>query len=298
MSGNKKISLLGIGWLGFPLAKKLIQMGYDVKGSTTSIDKLELLKENGIQPYQIILSENTIEGNIEAFLNESELLIIDIPPRLGSSSSENFVAKIKLLSASIEKSTIKKVLFISSTSVYTDTFPIIEIDENVIPNPDTINGKQLLQAENFLLSNTNFQTIILRFAGLIGEDRHPIKFLAGKTNVENPDAPINLIHQEDCIGIIVEMLGYIQLKKGLRQAQSDKSNKHEYNSYSYNKQLTENVFNAVAPQHPTRKEYYQKKAEISNLPFPIFAKNKESKGKIISSTKIETILNYRFNKDI
>ena len=298
MSGNKKISLLGIGWLGFPLAKKLIQMGYGVKGSTTSIDKLELLKENGIQPYQIILSEDTIEGNIEGFLNNSEFLIIDIPPKLRSNPKENFVEKIKLLIAEIEKSTVKKVLFISSTSVYADAFPIAVIDENSIPNPDSESSRQLLQTEELLLSNPNFQTTILRFGGLIGEDRHPIKFLAGKTNVENPDAPINLIHQEDCIGIIVEMLRYIQLKKGLRQAQSDKSNKHEYNPYSYNKQLTENVFNAVAPQHPTRKEYYQKKAEISNLPFPIFAKNKESKGKIISSTKIETILNYRFNKDI
>lgn len=298
MSGNKKISLLGIGWLGFPLAKKLIQMGYDVKGSTTSIDKIESLKENNIQPFQIELSENKIKGNIAGFLENSEILIIDIPPKLGSSSSENFVAKIKLLSGSIEKSTIKKVLFISSTSVYADAFPIDEIDENSIPNPDAESGKQLLQAEKTLLSNTNFQTTILRFGGLIGEDRHPIKFLAGKTNVENPDAPINLIHQEDCIGIIVEILGYIQLKKGLRQAQSDKFNKDVYNLTPFNKPHTENVFNAVAPQHPTRKEYYHKKAEISNLPFPIFAKNKESKGKIISSTKIETILNYRFNKDI
>ena len=59
-----------------------------------------------------------------------------------------------------------------------------------------------------------------------------------------------------------------------------------------------NTFNSLAPQHPTRKEYYHKKAEISNLPFPIFTENKESKGKIISSSKIETFLNYKFNKDV
>lgn len=273
---RKKISILGIGWLGFPLAKKLIEFGYEVKGSTTSESKLNLLEANSIQPFQIELSEKESKGNIDAFLNDSEFLIIDIPPKLKSNPTENFVEKIKLLTSYIEKSTIKNVLFVSSTSVYADVFPIAEIDENSIPNPDSGSAKQLFQSEQLLLSNSNFQTTILRFGGLIGEDRHPIKFLAGKSNVENPDAPVNLIHQEDCIAIIIKMLKQVQ---------------HE-------SVVVNNIFNAVTPQHPTRKEYYQKKAENSNLPLPIFAKNQESKGKIISSTKIETVLNYRFKKEI
>ena len=164
-------------------------------------------------------------------------------------------------------------------------FPIVEIDENSIPNPDSESGKQLLQTEELLLSNNNFQTTILRFGGLIGDDRHPIKFLAGKINVENPDAPINLIHQEDCIGIIIEMLNQVQHDKGLRQAQSDNS-------------LKNNVFNAVAPQHLTRKEYYTQKAIENNLSLPIFDDSKESVGKWISSKKIETILNYKFKIEL
>jgi hypothetical protein len=30
--------------------------------------------------------------------------------------------------------------------------------------------------------------------------------LAGRENLENPDAPINLIHQTDCIGIILKII--------------------------------------------------------------------------------------------
>jgi nucleoside-diphosphate-sugar epimerase len=282
---RRKISILGIGWLGFPLAKKLIEIGYEVKGSTTSESKLEILTSNNIQPFQIELSEKEIKGNIDAFLNDSEFLIIDIPPKLRNNPKEDFVEKIKLLIAEIEKSTVKKVLFVSSTSVYADTFPITKIDESSIPNSDSESGKQLLQTEKLLLSNKHFQTTILRFGGLIGEDRNPIKFLAGKTNIENPDAPINLIHQEDCIGIITELFNQVQNKKEHGQSQS-------------NNLLINSVFNAVTPHHPTRKEYYQQKAKNSNLPLPIFAKNQESKGKIISSTKIETVLNYRFKKEI
>ncbi|WP_338375981.1 SDR family NAD(P)-dependent oxidoreductase [uncultured Flavobacterium sp.] len=282
---RRKISILGIGWLGFPLAKKLIEKGFDVKGSTTSESKLEVLKTNSIQPFQIELSEKEIKGNIKGFLDESEILIIDIPPKLRSNPKENFVVKIKHLITQIEKSTVKKVLFVSSTSVYADVFPIVEIDESSVPNPDSESGKQLLQTEKLLLSNNIFQSTILRFGGLIGEDRHPIKFLAGKTNVENPDAPINLIHQEDCIGIIIEMLNQVQHDKGLRHAQFDNS-------------LKNNVFNAVAPQHPTRKEYYTQKAIENNLSLPEFDNSKESVGKWISSKKIEEILKYKFNKEV
>lgn len=275
---KNKTSILGIGWLGFPLAKKLIEIGYEVKGSTTSERKLDILNSNNIQPYQIELSEDKINGNIEGFLAESEILIIDIPPKLRSNPNENFVAKIKLLITEIEKSTLKNVIFISSTSVYADAFPIAEIDENSATNPDSESGKQLLETENILLSNDNFQTTILRFGGLIGEDRHPIKFLAGKTNLENPGAPVNMIHQDDCIGIICEILKNDEV---LKQVQHDNS-----------------IFNAVAPQHPIRKEYYTQKAIENNLPLPIFDDSKKSVGKLINSKKVKEVLNYKFKKEL
>ncbi|WP_445456217.1 SDR family NAD(P)-dependent oxidoreductase [Flavobacterium sp. HNIBRBA15423] len=287
---NKKISILGCGWLGLPLAKTLIENGFSVKGSTTSENKLALLKKNKIQPFLLSLFENKIEGNSKDFLNDSEILIIDIPPRLRRDISISFVDKIKTLVTQIEKSQIKKVLFVSSISVYSDIFPIKEITEETPTNPDTESGRQLVEVEQLLLGNPNFETIIIRFGGLIGEDRHPIKYLAGKENVENPDSPINFIHQEDCIGIITAII-----EKGLRQVQSDNKENDEMLKQVQHDNI---VFNAVSPQHPKRVEYYHKKAKNMNLALPIFAKNTESKGKIILSTKIETVLSYTFKKEI
>ena len=273
-----KISILGCGWLGLPLAKSLLSKGYEVKGSTTSEGKLEVLKSTGILPFQIQLEEHQIIGNMEDFLKETDVLVIDIPPGLrretSTSNEMTFVNKVKTLIAFIEKSDVQKVVFVSSTSVFGDSFPIIEITEETKPNPDTESGKQLVFAETLLQSNPHFKTTVIRFGGLLGDDRHPIKFLAGRTNVENPDAPVNMIQREDCIGII---------EKILKQVQHDNWGE---------------TFNAVAPQHPTRKSYYHKKAEIFNLPLPTFAEDSESKGKIISSEKVETILGYSFQKEI
>lgn len=275
-----KISILGCGWLGLPLAKSLLSKGYEVKGSTTSESKLEILENAGILPFQIQLEAHQIIGKIEDFLKETDILIIDIPPGLrkdfSTSLEMTFVNKIKNLIPFIEKSGIQKVIFVSSTSVYGDDFPIIEITEETKPNPDTESGKQLVITENLLQSNPNFKTTVIRFGGLISEDRHPVKFLAGRTNVENPNGPVNMIQREDCIGVI---------EKALDFARDD--------NWEWNQ-----TFNAVAPQHPTRKAYYYKKAEILNLPLPTFVENSESKGKMISSEKVETVLGYSFQKEI
>ena len=267
----KQISILGCGWLGLPLAKSLLENGYSISGSTTSVEKLTVLENAGITPFLLRLSEETIEGKMESFLKNSEILIVDIPPKLRGNSLESFVGKIRNLIPYIEKSSVKMVLFVSSTSIYSEGNTTIT--EDSIPNPDTESGKQLLEAEQLLQSNTNFQTTVIRFGGLIGEDRHPIQFLAGKTNLENPEAPINLIHQIDCIGII---------KAILQQA----------NNYN----LKDNeIFNAVAPFHPTRKEYYTQKAIEYHLPLPHFNESKPSSGKLISSDKVEQVLGYIFS---
>ena len=277
---RKKIAILGCGWLGLSLAKSLLSKGYEVKGSTTSESKLDVLKNAGISTFQIQLEEHQIIGNITDFLKETDVLVIDIPPGLrrefSTSLEMTFVNKVKTLIPFIEKSGIQKVVFVSSTSVYGDGFQIVEITEETQPNPDTESGKQLVIAETILQSNSYFKTTVIRFGGLLGDDRHPIKFLAGRTNVENPDAPVNMIQREDCIGIIEEILKQVQ-----------------HDNWEWNQ-----TFNAVAPQHPTRKAYYHKKAELFNLPLPTFAEDSESKGKIISSEKVETILGYSFQKEI
>jgi nucleoside-diphosphate-sugar epimerase len=262
-----KISILGCGWLGFPLAKALLSKGFSVKGSTTSAEKLDVLKYAGIIPFLIALSENKTTGNLTEFLENSKILIIDVPPKLRGSGTENFVSKIRNVIPFIEKSSVEKVLFISSTSVYNDDE--IFVTEETIPKPDTESGKQLLETEQLLQNNSHFKTTILRFGGLIGEDRHPIKFLAGRKNLDNPDAPVNLIHQDDCIGIILKII------------ETDSWNE---------------TFNAVAPSHPSRELYYTQKAMDLNLALPKFNSEENSGGKIILSARIENVLKYTFTK--
>ena len=261
----KKIAILGCGWLGFPLAKSLIANDFDVSGSTTTFEKLELLSQSHINPFLISLSENNIEGNIDEFLIEKDILIIDVPPKLRGINRENFVQKIANCIPYIEKSSIDKVIFISSTSVFEDDNSII--NDKKIPNATSEAGKQLFAVEKLLQSNPNFETTVIRFGGLVGADRHPAKMLAGRSGIENPDAVINLIHLEDCIAIIQKVIL---------------------------KNFWNTSFNAVAQFHPSRETYYKKKTIEFGLPAPTFDQSNPSIGKIVESKLVIEVLEHDF----
>ena len=101
------ISILGCGWLGFPLAKSLLQKGYLINGSTTSLEKIPVLEHAGIVPFNIQLSEDKIVGEIDSFLENSEILIIDIPPKLRGDSTETSIGLSKTFVEKIQNLILK-----------------------------------------------------------------------------------------------------------------------------------------------------------------------------------------------
>ena len=246
-----KISIIGLGWLGEPLALHLKKSGYSVAGSTTTPDKLVHFKSLDIPSVLLKTTENGIEGNAASLLTNIDVLIIAIPPKLRGATKENYVAKISFLQKEVEQYKVPKVVFVSSTSVYGDVQG--EVTEQTIPQPDTESGKQLWEIEQFL---ANKNTTIVRFGGLIGGNRNPIKMLSGRKNIAKPNAVVNLISQKNCIAIISKII---------------KDN-------FYGKTL-----NAVNPNHPTRKVYYAAKAIEYRLEAPFFNEKDFSKGKQIDS---------------
>jgi nucleoside-diphosphate-sugar epimerase len=256
------ISILGCGWLGLPLGKFLVGNGYEVKGSVTTPEKFSLLSDAGILPYQLVVNETeaTID-NLDFF--KADALIISIPPKRISGIVQIFPAQINNLIPFILKSGIQKVIFISSTSVYPENFQ--NANEDFEPKPDKESGKACLLAENVLNDQPGFQTTILRFGGLIGADRNPARFLL-KSTLPVSNIPVNLIHQDDCIGIISSIL---------------------------EQDIWGEILNACCPEHPLKKDFYGKAAQISGLPEPAISGEVESY-KIVDSSKLQRLLKYKF----
>jgi len=268
---KQQISILGLGWLGLPTACKLLEHDYLIKGSTTSAHKIKELQDKGIDTYQIELTEEGPVGNMAGLLEGSETLLINIPPGLRRNPEVNFVVKIESIIPFIEKSTVQNVLFISSTSVFADIegFPLIS--QETPPNATSNAGKQLIKTEELLQNNKHFHTTILRFAGLFGHERHPANMLSRRSNIKNPKAPVNLIHLEDCMGIIYAII------------RTDHWN---------------TVFNASYPDHPEKFIYYGEICERMGLPKPDYDFDTTSKGKIIDSKSLIDKLDYTFKSKL
>ncbi|MFV0378633.1 MAG: SDR family oxidoreductase [Mangrovibacterium sp.] len=257
------ISILGVGWLGLPLARKLISSGYTVKGSVTSAEKKELLQQVAICPFRLVLNKESLLVDNSSFF-DADVLIVSVPPRRISDIEAVFPAQISHLICRLEQTNIKKVIFISSTSVYPESEGIAR--ETDLTLPDKASGRALLMAENQFRRNENFETTVIRFGGLIGADRNPARFLTRKQEVVVGAKPVNLIHLDDCIQIILEII---------RQGAWGET------------------FNACCPEHPTREEFYQKAADVSGIPAPQFSHGFEPY-KIVDSSKLIRFLDYRF----
>lgn len=263
---NKKISILGCGWYGLALAKKLISLGYDVKGSTTSTAKLDTLKSAGITPYLVNIEEDSIQYDQDFF--DCNILFIAISPKSRSPLVEEYSSKIKAIATAATKLGVKQIILISSSGVYQDGN--FKVDETVVPQPNTESGIALLKAEDFLKSNLSFTSTIIRFAGLIGPGRNLSKHFAGKKDLPNGLAPINLIHLTDCLGL---SLAIIQ-KKAIGK-----------------------IYHGVSPSHLTKQEFYTKACLASGLEKPTFL-NELLNWKQIESKNVPEVLAYEYVFDI
>jgi len=195
---NTSISIIGCGWLGLPLGKHLATSGYQVKGSTTRRDKLTRLGRASIKPYQLTFDPDLV-GDPEDFFT-SDILIINIPPRNQNDDPDFHIKQLQNIQQ-LANNRISRVLFVSSTGVYPNTNGVVtEMDADV--RQLSRGGVSLLEVENFFRDNIHFQTTVIRFGGLYGPGRHPGRFLAGKKNLSGAENPVNMIHLEDCIGVI------------------------------------------------------------------------------------------------
>lgn len=259
---KKTVSILGCGWLGVPLGRFLVDKGFSVKGSVTQANKFDLLKTARISPFRVLIDETGIETDDTSFF-ETDVLIISIPPRRIEGIERIFPAQIAQLIPVILKNEIRKVIFISSTSVYSENGQ--KAKETDVLSPDKASGKALVLAENLLRNLIDFETTIIRFGGLIGADRNPARFLL-KSGMPVANVPVNLIHQDDCIGIIAAIL---------------------------EQELWGETLNACCPEHPMKRDFYGKAAEISGLPVPDISDQDEA-FKIVDSSKLKRLLKYKF----
>lgn len=241
MKPVNSVSILGCGWLGLPLARQLLGLGYRVKGSTTTAAKLTSLQQSGVIPYLIGLTDNEYDlQKLNEFL-DTDVLVIAVPPGRTDERKAAYIKLFKTISALIPvaEKNIKQLILISSTSVYAESNE--EIDEAYPAEPHEPAGIIVREVEQ-MVERFNIPAGIIRFGGLIGPERHPGRFFAGKKNIANGLSPVNLIHLDDAVNIVIRMIETNQT----------------------------GILNACAPTHPSRQDFYSLASASLGLEPPSF----------------------------
>lgn len=265
----KNISILGAGWLGMPLLELLQKKTYRCKASTTSPEKLANIKTLGAIPYLLELSPKAEGEGWQDFLN-CDILLINIPPqtRKADLPPDFHPQQIKYLLEQIQlaKQAIQKIIFVSATSVYPDVErEVTEAEEITL---DNTGNEALLRAEQLLQENVGDKLVILRLGGLLGYERIPGRYFAGKKGLTTGEVPVNFIHRDDAVGILEALI-------------------------TKNFQHSE-IFNGVSPQHPVRKLIYQKNAEDFGFEMPEFETTSPKAYKIVNGQKLIEKLEYTY----
>ncbi len=256
----KKVSIVGIGWLGFFIAKERFKKGWQVVGTTRTNQKKEVLEK--YVTHQVVynledISEETHE--LECILN-TNWLILTIPPSSSPHYTENIVGLVTQLKRYNPKA---NVIYLSSISVYGEQQGVISEQSPI--QPITENAMKIAKLEerlNYLLRDKLF---ILRLGGLIGEDRHPINFLSGR-KLKKPDQPVNLVHQEDVVRLIAEIM---------------------------DEGLLSGLYNVCSPEHPDKSAYYSWVATQKKIAPPTFSFSEKKVDKVVTCETIKET-NFQF----
>jgi nucleoside-diphosphate-sugar epimerase len=254
-----KIAIVGFGWLGTPLGQQLVEQGYKVVGTTRNVEKIPQLASTNLEAFYW----NSREENpvlVEEIVSDTAYCILNFPP-----GKVNYIQEYgeHLLFAAKQFSEKTQFIFVSTTGVYPEY--IVDAKEDSFTWEENANTNHLAYAEQILHTYLQDRLTIIRMAGLIGPNRHPAKFFAGRTDIANGNQPVNLIEQNDSIQIILHVLS---------------------------KNYWGKIVNACASQHPTRNEYYTESCRKFGFELPQFIE--EGEGKIVNNEKSIVELGMRY----
>lgn len=248
----KQATIIGLGWLGMPLAQHLIRRGWQIKGTKRQAVQSEI----ACYPFDL----NKFTPHSLTPLWGSKHLIITLPP--SSCAADIYVSGIKRLVLHAISQNVSHIIFLSSTALLPRRSGQFDEQSPI----EAANAPALAEVEQWL-HTLPIPCDILRLAGLVGKQRHPVFHLAGKPALTGGNQPVNLVHLDDAILAIENLL---------------------------NQPNGQRIFHLCAPHHPSRQAFYTDMARRFMLPDLQFLPDPEPLDRIILASRIENELSFRY----
>jgi nucleoside-diphosphate-sugar epimerase len=240
-----KCVVIGLGWLGLPLAKQLVAAGFSVTGTTRQ--RTILADEINLLSYA---PESGIPSDLAHKLSTADCVVLAFPPN--RSSFEQYASYCVQIAGECSKTA--RILLISSTGVYPEKNGfVVETDTDLLP--DTTNS--LLFAERSLTALLGNRLTIIRMAGLIGGNRYPVRAMAASGKSYAASELVNVVHQNDAVACCLHVI--TQQHWGI-------------------------TVNCCTSEHPTKKAFYSWMASQLESALPEFVESAAT-GKIVRNDK-------------
>lgn len=253
----KSVSILGAGWLGWPLAEVLSADGWHIKASSSKAEKLERMRNHGwtavhIDAHSVIAIPEEFWGDV---------LVLCFPPGRREGSTGYAEQMEKVLQQCPES--VEKIILISSTSVYPKVNGDFKESDTL---SDADDAKALIKAEQLVLQHSE-NAVVIRMGGLMGEDRNPARF--GKSKLAGNE-PVNMIHRRDAVALVQYFIEHTKLQ---------------------------GIFNGCASEHPMRRDFYEAGAKALGVETPLLHESETPLLRSINNEKVVRETDFRFQYD-
>lgn len=249
--GAPDAAVLGLGYLGRPLAEKLYQQGRRVAAL-----KRHLTSDDINLPPEISLSTHDLNA-AQAFdatrwqdWADKPLWFCLLPP----SAVADYAMVLQNWLSLAQTFGVQHIIYGSSISVYGDEARLC--NEASTLNPRTASAEKVLAAEQLFLNSGIAHIDILRLGGLYSASRHPLTSLLKKSRIGGAQQPVNMLHQESAVAALLHAAAH---PAGVR------------------------IRNIVSPAHPPKHEFYRAEAAKLGLPEADFDMADTRGGKIVAS---------------
>lgn len=230
-NNNKKLFCFGYGYVAEYLAKALKEddPSWLVCGTTRDVDKLNMMREDGIKAY--LFSEEMPFNDPDFTLNGTTHILISVPP--DDNGDPVFQAHARDI---LKIPTIQWIGYLSSTSVYGNRDGDW-VDEDSEIRPSSRRGSRRARAEQQWLKTRRIAGIpinIFRVSGIYGPNRSALDTVrAGNVRrIDKPGHAFNRVHVDDIVQALIASMAQPVPGDIYNLADDDPSQSHEVIAYA------------------------------------------------------------------
>ena len=250
--------------------RKLAYQNIDFNLNVTNREKSQKKLIDKISYNSFQFNENTYDKSLITKLNESDHILISIPPVNGTDTVIDNFKKI------LDKKNHKWITYLSATSVYGD-HKGKWVNEKSDVSPTSLNGINRLNVEKSWMSLANYKDLplqIFRLSGIYSNERNiQVRIKSGKAKIVNKKNHFfSRIHVEDIANVLLKSLKNFRSKEIYNISDDKPASSEEITMYAaklLGLKIPDRVdFNLIESE--MLRDFYKDSKKVSNKKMKLF----------------------------